>query len=60
MVFGGFLPEVVQADECGAVVGPPLVVCRRLQVLEQHRLEQVGAGEVGRNDGEQPPALYKL
>lgn len=38
------------------MVGAALVVSRRLEVLEEVGLERVGAGEVGRHDGEEPPA----
>lgn len=50
------LPQVLQADGRGAVVGPPLVVRRGLEVLAQIGLEAVAAGEVGRDDAEEPPA----
>ena len=47
----------MKADEGSAVVCSTLVIRRRLQILEQERLQQVGTGKIGGYDGEQPPAL---
>ena len=47
----------MQTDQGRSMECPPLVVGRCLKVLEQERLEQLGAVEIGSDDGEEAPAL---
>ncbi len=44
------LPEIVQANQSCSVIGSTLVIGACLQILEQVWFQNLGAGEVGRND----------
>lgn len=50
------LPEILQTDHRGAVIGATLVVRRCLEVLRQVRPEILAACEIGGDDAEDSPA----
>lgn len=49
------LSEVLEADSCRTVTDPPPIACCGAQVLDQVRIQRLRAGEVSRNDRQQPP-----